>query len=89
MTLGAMWTLVTLDTPHGETGDYLPLDPPSWWAAVRSDVVGVITLRGHYRADITTATRVHFKGKTFHVDSPVNRDERDAELVVSCREVFS
>jgi hypothetical protein len=89
MNLGAMGTLVTLDVPNGETGDYLPLDPPTWWVAVPSEVSGQITLRGHYRSDINTATRIQFKGKTFHVDSPVNRDERNTELIVTCREVFS
>jgi hypothetical protein len=85
---GALRHHVTLDTPNGATGGYTPLTPPDWWCAVLSENPGQATLVGRFHPGITTATRVHFKGRTFHVDGIVNREERDAELVVSVGEVF-
>jgi hypothetical protein len=88
MNTGALRHHVTLDVPDGATGGYTPLNPPDWWCAVLSENPGQATLVGRFHPGITTATRVHFKGRTFHVDGIVNREERDAELVVSVGEVF-
>jgi hypothetical protein len=89
MNTGALRSLVTLDTPNGANG-YLPLDPPTWPCAQASQGTGqAMLLTGRFHPGINTATRVHFAdGRIFHVDSVINRDERDVELVVACREVF-
>jgi hypothetical protein len=87
MNTGALRQLVTLDVPNGSSG-YLPLDPPTWYCAHHGEAAGVATLVGRYHPGITTTTRVHFKTRTYHVVSIVNREERDAELVLSCTEVF-
>ena len=78
---------VILDVPNGPNG-FLPLDPPDWYCASLSEGSGQTTLIGHYHPGITTATRVHFKGRVYHVVSIVNREERDVELVLTCTEVF-
>ena len=87
MTLGHREHLVTLDVPNGSEG-YLPLNPSTWYCAIRTEGAGLVSLAGEYHPGITTATRVHFKGRTFHVDTLENRDERDVELVLRCQEVF-
>lgn len=87
MALGQRQHLVTLDVPNGTEG-YLPLDPSTWYCQVRDEGSGLAILAGEYHPGITTATRVHFKGRVYHVDSLVSRDERDVELVLTCREVF-
>lgn len=87
MALGQRQQLVTLDTPNGSEG-YLPLDPSTWYCEVRDEGAGLAILAGAYHPGITTATRVHLKGRVFHVDAVVNREERDGELVLTCREVF-
>jgi hypothetical protein len=87
MSLGQREHQVTLDTPNGSNG-YLPLNPATWWCAHLGEGSGQATLIGEYHPGITTATRVHFKGRVYHVDSIVNREERDVELVLTCREVF-
>jgi hypothetical protein len=90
MNSGALRQLVTLDTPNGSNG-YLPLDPPTWWCAAFSQGVDQATLlTGRFHPGINTATRVHYaNGRIFQVDSVINREERDVELVVTCREVFT
>jgi Phage head-tail joining protein len=87
MSIGQAIHLVTLDVPNGSNG-FVPLTPPDWWCASVGEGSGNATLIGRYHPGITTATRVHFKGRTFHVDAIVNREDRDRELVLSCREVF-
>ena len=87
MALGDRSQLVTLDVPNGNEG-YLPLDPSTWYCDVRSEGSGLAILTGAYHPGITLATRVHFKGRIYHVDAVVSRDERDRELVLTCREVF-
>jgi hypothetical protein len=87
MNSGALRHLVTLDVPNGSAG-YLPLDPPTWYCAIRTEGADLATLAGRYHPGITTATRVHVKGRTFHVDEIINREERDVELLLLCREVF-
>ena len=87
MNAGALRHLVTLDVPNGSNG-YLPLNPASWWCASIGEASGTATFVGRYHPGITTATRVHFQGRTFHVDTVLNRQDRNAELVLSCREVF-
>jgi hypothetical protein len=87
MTLGQREHLVTLDVPNGNNG-YLPLDPATWYCEVRGEGSGQAILVGEYHPGITIATRVHFKGRVYHVDTLDNRDERDVELALTCREVF-
>jgi hypothetical protein len=88
MNTGALRQVVTLDVPNGING-YLPLNPPDWACAIVSQGTGLATLMtGRYHPGINTATRVHFNGRLFHVDSLINRDERNLELVLSCTEVF-
>lgn len=83
MNTGARRHHVTLDNGAGT-----PLSPPDWWCAHLSETAGEATLIGRYHPGITTDTRVHLKGKTYHVDAVINREERNAELVVSVSEVF-
>jgi hypothetical protein len=87
MALGDRQQLVTLDIPNGSNG-YLPLDPATWYCAVRSEGSGGAFLTGEYHPGITVHTRVHLKGRVFHVDAIVNTGERDVELQLTCREVF-
>jgi hypothetical protein len=88
MALGDRDQLVTLEVPNG-SGGYLPLNPATWYCHVRDDGSGQVTLMaGEYHPGITTATRVHHKGRTYHVDAIENREARDTELVLSCHEVF-
>lgn len=87
MALGDRQQLVTLDVPNGSEG-YLPLDPATWYCQVRSEGSGLAILAGAYHPGITTATRVHLKGRIYHVDAVVSRDERDVDLELTCREVF-
>jgi len=90
MRIGALRHLVTLHQPNGSNG-YLPLNPPTWWCAQapQGNDEGCL-LTGRYHPGINTATRVTFNnGRIFNVDSVINRDERDAELVLTCREVFT
>lgn len=89
MTLGRREHLVSLDRPNGSAG-YLPLDPATWYCAVIGEGgAGGTIFVGEYHPGITTATRVHFKGRVYHVDAIVNREERDTELALSCHEVFA
>lgn len=78
---------VTLDTTDG-AGGVKPLDPPTWYCAQVAEGGGLVTLVGPYRPDLTTATRVHFQSRTFHVDSVLNRGARDVEISLTCKEVF-
>jgi len=90
MNSGALRHLVTLDTPNGPNG-YTPLNPAIWACAQTSQGADQgMLLTGRYHPGINTATRVTFDdGRIFHVDSVINRDERDVELAVVCREVFT
>ena len=87
MALGDRQQLVTLDTPNGSSG-YLPLNPATWYCQVREENGGLAILAGEYHPGITEHARVHLKGRTYHVDAVVNRDARDIELILTCREVF-
>ena len=87
MTAGEYRQFVTLDVPNGSNG-YAPLNPANWWCASIGEASGTATFVGRYHPGITTATRVHFQGRTFHVDTVLNREDRNTELVLSCREVF-
>ena len=88
MNTGALRHLVTLDVPNGSAG-YLPLNPATWACAVVADAgAGAVLLVGRYHPGITTATRVHLKGRRFHVDEVRNREERNVELALTCHEVF-
>jgi metal-dependent hydrolase (beta-lactamase superfamily II) len=74
---------VTLFGPDADT----PLDPPDWDCAV-NESTGQTLITGRYHPGITTATRLHHKGRIYQVDTIANRDDRDVELVLTCREVF-
>jgi head-tail adaptor len=87
MNTGAKRDQATLDVPAGP-GSFTALDPAEWWCAARTEGPGQVQLRGAYHPGITTATRVHFKGRIYHVTSFDNRDERDIELILHCTEVF-
>lgn len=87
MNTGALRHLVTLDVPNGSNG-YLPLDPADWRCASLGEPSGTATFVGRFHPGITTATRIHFKGRTFHVDTITVREDRDRELILNCREVF-
>ena len=87
MNTGALRHRVTLDTPAGAAG-YTPLVPPDWDCAVLNIGSGTDSFIGRYHAGITTATRLHFKGRIYHVIAIANRGERDLELELTCREVF-
>lgn len=64
------------------------LDPPTWYCAAADDGQGQQTLSGRYHPGIGVHTRVHLKGRIYHVDSVINVDERDRELILRCTEVF-
>lgn len=88
MTIGTYRHLVVLDVPNG-SGGYLPLNPNTWWCGVLREEIGTITFIGPFHSGLTTPNaRVHFKGRIFHVDAVVNREQRDVEIEVTCREVF-
>jgi len=87
MNIGQYEHVVALDVPNGSSG-YLPLDPATWYCAVRSEA-GTTTFIGRYHPGLTTPNaRIHFEGRIFHIDAAVNRDERDIELELTGREVF-
>jgi len=58
-----------------------------WWCAIQEST-GQTTMTGRFHPGITTATRIHHKGRIYHVDTIANRDDRDVELTLTCREVF-
>jgi hypothetical protein len=87
MNPGMLRHLVQLDGPPASGTTYTPLNPPTWWCAVQEST-GQTTIVGRYHPGITTGTRVHHKGRTYHVETIANRDDRDLELVLRCREVF-
>ena len=87
MAIGHRQHLVALDTPNGSSG-YLPLDPATWYCQMSTQEIGQALLTGAFHPGITTASRVQFGGRVFHVVSVVNRDERDLETVLVCTEVF-
>ena len=83
MNSGDLRHLVTLDDPAGG-----PLDPPTWWCGALEDTSGTTTLLGRYHPGISTATRLTFKGRVYHVEAIRNREGRDVTLELICREVF-
>ena len=87
MNTGSLRHLVTLDVPNGSSG-YLPLDPATWYCAVLDEGIGLTRFIGPFHPGITTATRVHFSGRIFHVDHVANREARDIEIELTGREVF-
>jgi head-tail adaptor len=84
MNPGALRHLVTLV----QEATNAPLDPPTWYCAVQ-EMTGQTTMIGRFHPGITTNTRVHHKGRIYHVDAIANREDRDVELVLTCREVFT
>ena len=87
MAIGTYRQQVTLDETDG-AGGVRPLDPATWYCAPLAEGGGLLTLVGHYHAGITTATRVQFHGRTFHVDSVIHRHARAFQTQITCKEVF-
>jgi metal-dependent hydrolase (beta-lactamase superfamily II) len=83
MNAGTLRHHVTLFGPDADT----PLVPPDWWCAVQEST-GTTIITGRFHPGITTATRLHHKGRIYQVDTIANRDDRDVELTLTCREVF-
>jgi head-tail adaptor len=86
MNSGALRDLVTLDWPTA--AGVVPLEPPTVYAELLDDATGTATVRCRYHAGITTATRLHYKGRTYHIDGISNTQGRDDELVLTCHEVY-
>jgi hypothetical protein len=84
MNTGALRLIATLEAGDDNT----PLDPPDWPCALTSELAGGTILVGRFHPGISVHTRVHLRGRVYHVDHVINRDERDTELVLTCREVF-
>lgn len=86
MSVGQYRHVVTLLGPAGAP----PMDPATWDCAIDSSggSGGAILFIGRFHPGISTHTRLDFNGRVFHVDSVVNREERDIELVLSGTEVF-
>lgn len=87
MAIGTYQQIVTLDETDG-AGGVRPLSPPTWYCAPIAEGGGLLTLVGHYHAGITTAARVHFHGRTFHVDGVLHRDAKAFQTQITCKEVF-
>ncbi len=51
---------------------------------VQADVTHTIMMR--YRGDFDPTYRVSFRGRTFHIESVINRDERNRSLELLARE---
>lgn len=51
---------------------------------VRAELSHRVRLR--YRPDIAPKMRLIHKGRVFHIESVINRDERNRELVLLCAE---
>lgn len=87
MNSGLLRHRATLDLPASD--GVTPLVPPDWWCGmVGTAGEGTLLLVGRFHPGITTATRVHLKGRTYHVDAILNLEERDVELQLTCHEVF-
>lgn len=85
------------------TPAYGPLTPAQWMVSInpaaareleRLGAGTTITQASHivegaYRADITTQTQILFKGRTFHVNSVLNMQERDIRTVCVCQELVA
>jgi len=91
------------DGDGGYTSGYVPATPPvidaSIQAATARDLERVTAgtvlatathlIRCRFHPEITTATRLTFKGRIFEVQSVQNVDERDIALVLICTEVLT
>jgi len=88
MAIGTYQQIVTLDETDG-AGGIRPLTPPTWYCAPIAEGGGLLTLVGHYHAGITTAARVHFHGRTFHVDGVLHRNAKAFQTQITCKEVFT
>lgn len=91
------------DGDGGYTSGYVPATPPVIDASIQSatardlervtagTVMATAThlIRCRFHPEITTASRLTFKGRTFEVQSVQNVDERDIALVLICAEVLS
>jgi len=78
MAIGSYSVAVTLDETDG-AGGVAPL----------AEGGGLLTLVGHDHAGITTATRVHYQGRVYHVDSVLHRNARAFQTQITCKEVFA
>jgi head-tail adaptor len=88
------------DGDGGYTIGPAPLDPPTWHCSIdpatqreleQVSAGTVITtashiVRGRWRPDITTETQLTFRGRTLHVTSVRNLEERNITLELVCEE---
>jgi len=88
MAIGSYSVAVTLDETDG-AGGVRPLNPATWYCAPLAEGGGLLTLVGHDHAGITTATRVHYQGRVYHVDSVLHRNARAFQTQITCKEVFA
>jgi len=90
------------DGDGGFTETWVDSDPATWAVsigpaggavdtAMAGTVIGTATheIRGHYHAGVTTAARLVFEGRVFHVTQVRNVDERNRTLEVTCAEVVA
>ena len=83
--LNAIETWVTWKTlsaqPMPKTGkEYYKLN------TVNSDITEAFKIR--YIADVTPQQRVKFKSKYFEIIDVINVDERDREIIITCKAVI-
>lgn len=103
--------LVTFEAPGarvpdgegGYTEAWAPLDPPTWYIAIRpatardlEDVTAGTTtasathvVTGDYRADVTTKARLVHEGRQFEITGIANLDERDETMILLCEELLA
>ena len=79
---------------------YTPLTPP-WYCSIQpiaahersaagtstSETAATHVLRGDYRPDLTTAIRLQFGARIFHVTDVTNHDERNVSVTLLATEL--
>ena len=84
MNTGALRLIAQIEQP----ADQPPPVPSTWLCAALSDTAGAVLLAGRFHPAVTVHTRLIVKGHVYQVDHVSNRQERDADMVATCREVF-
>jgi SPP1 family predicted phage head-tail adaptor len=91
------------DGDGGFTQSWTDADPPTWAVSItvapRRDgemaiagttiATGANLVRGRYRRDITTATRLGYEGRVFNILTVRDLDERHRVLELVCAEVVA
>ena len=110
MPRGAYRHIVTFEAPGvlvpdgdgGYTQGWGPLDPPTWYVAIRpatardleNSTAGTVTTTashiviGDYRPDVTTTTRLIHEGRQFEITGIANLEERDRTMHLFCEELL-